>query len=88
MKIGTKALGRTLAAVLAVALSATARGAILESWNNTSDATFDGWTTNLQPYSPSYSTTTGVTEGSAALAMTGVASPTYGQMLRSAFVQK
>ena len=88
MYIGTKALGCTLAVVLAVALSTTAEAATLESWNNTSDATFDGWTTNLQPYTPSYSTTTGLTDGAAALAMTGTASPTYGQMLRSAFVQQ
>ncbi len=63
----------------------SASAQLIESWENAADPTFDGWTTNLQPYSPSYSTV-GATDGTQSLAMTGVASPSYGQMLRSSFM--
>jgi hypothetical protein len=77
-----------LAAATAILLLSVgqARATLLESWENTSDPTFDGWTTNLQPYTPAYSLPTGATDGLASLSMTGTASPSYGQMLRSSFV--
>jgi hypothetical protein len=74
------------AAIIAACLGAkSASAALIESWENTSDATFDGWTTNLQPYTASYDTI-GATDGAHSLAMTGTASPSYGQMLRSSFL--
>jgi hypothetical protein len=73
------------AAMLVVAFGATrARASVvlIESWENN----LDGWLapspggTNTS-YSPSFSTTNGVTNGSYSLAMTGTAAPDYSQML-------
>lgn len=75
----------SLAAVLVVALGAVrarASNVLIESWENT----LDGWEapspdgTNSS-YSPSFSTTNGVTNGSYSLAMTGTAGPNYSQLL-------
>jgi hypothetical protein len=76
-----------------------ARADVLESWDNTSDATFDGWsippsysTNNYANFAASYSTTTGVTNGAAAVAIASTpanessatpSGPDYGQMLAS-----
>jgi hypothetical protein len=67
----------TLAFVLQ---NVSAQAQLLESWEND----LDGWTLQ-QPYTPSFVTTPGVTDGIYSLALTGTASPSYGQMLRSAF---
>ena len=75
-----------VAAMSVVALGAAqARASVvlIESWENT----LDGWeapSTNLgsnSTFTSSFSTTTGVTNGSYSLAMTGSVAPNYGQML-------
>jgi hypothetical protein len=81
-----KKAGILSAAAMSIAAIGTgpARGGVvlIESWENT----LDGWQapspggTNTT-YSSSFSTTTGVTNGSYSLAMTGTAAPDYSQML-------
>ncbi|HZZ26550.1 MAG TPA: dockerin type I domain-containing protein [Pirellulales bacterium] len=63
-----------------------AHGDVLESWNNTSDPTFDGWavppsysTNNFNNFAATYSTTTGVTNGVAALAISSTPANDAGQ---------
>jgi hypothetical protein len=63
--------------------SASAQTVTIESWENT----LDGWTVppsyNAQPFTTSFSTTTGVTDGNYSLAITATstAGPNYGQLL-------
>jgi hypothetical protein len=80
---GTAFLG--LAFLIASAAPALATNVVVESWENTTDP-MDGWT-SPQGWVRSSSTTTGVTNGVQSLNMVGTAAPTYGQMLRSPFVQ-
>ncbi|HTQ37586.1 MAG TPA: dockerin type I repeat-containing protein [Pirellulales bacterium] len=74
-----------------------AQADVLESWENTSDPTFDGWsippsysTTNYANFSASYNTTYGVTNGLASVAVASTpandasmspSGPNYGQMI-------
>jgi hypothetical protein len=94
-----------LAALSALMLLGTVhvRADVLESWNNTSDATFDGWsippsynTVNFANFAASYSTTLGVTNGAAAVAIASTpandssatpAGPNYGQLLEGPYSQ-
>ncbi len=59
----------------------TAAAQYLESWENT----LDGWTVDPlgknPTYTASFSTTTGVTDGSYSLALTGLVYPNYAQLL-------
>jgi hypothetical protein len=71
-----------MATVALGAVRARASVVLIESWENT----LDGWEApspdgSNPSYSPSFSTTTGVTNGSYSLAMTGTAAPSYTQML-------
>jgi len=68
-------------AMMLVLQNTVAQATVLESWENN----LDGWTVQQGAYTPSFSTTTGVTDGSYSLVLTGTASPTYGQMLLSPF---
>jgi len=52
---------------------------LLESWENT----LDGWQVLNGNYTAGFSSTTGVTDGSYSLSLTGTAAPSYGQMLGS-----
>jgi len=68
------------------AIPARASGALIESWENT----LDGWQApspdgSNSSYTPSFSTTTGVTNGNYSLAMTGTAAPSYSIMLNSPY---
>jgi hypothetical protein len=86
---------RTISAVASVAgaltvafsaIPARASSVVIESWENT----LDGWQApspggSNSSYSPSFSTTTGVTNGNYSLAMTGTASPDYTIMLNSPY---
>ncbi|HWB54742.1 MAG TPA: hypothetical protein VG722_11135, partial [Tepidisphaeraceae bacterium] len=69
------------AAVLAASMPALASTVVIESWENT----LDGWTVppayNAEPYTSSFSTVLGVTDGSYSLAVSGTAGPNYGQLL-------
>ncbi len=75
----------TAALVVAFApFTARASSVLIESWENT----LDGWQApspdgSNSSYSPSFSTTNGVTDGNYSLAMTGTASPDYSIMLNS-----
>jgi hypothetical protein len=78
---------------------AQVRADVLESWNNPSDATFDGWsvppkysTDNYANFTGGYSTYIGVTNGAAALAVSATSAgqatqsgPDYSQMLASSY---
>lgn len=55
---------------------------LLESW----EGTLDGWTVQQAAYAYAPSTKFGVTDQTYSAALTGTASPTYGQMLLSPFV--
>ncbi len=68
------------------AFPARASSVLIESWENT----LDGWQApspdgNNSSYTPSFSTTTGVTDGNYSLAMTGTAAPDYSIMLNSPY---
>jgi hypothetical protein len=68
------------------AFPARASSVLIESWENT----LDGWQApspdgNNSSYTPSFSTTTGVTNGNYSLAMTGTAAPDYSIMLNSPY---
>jgi hypothetical protein len=94
---------RFIAATLTVMLVCTARvqADVLESWNNPADATFDSWsipphysTNNYANFMGSYSTTIGVTNGSAALTVSSTSvgqssqsGPDYSLMLASPYNQ-
>ena len=52
---------------------------LIESFENT----LDGWTVQNGSYTAGFSTTTGVTDGSYSLSLTGTTGPNYGQMLGS-----
>jgi hypothetical protein len=52
---------------------------LIESFENT----LDGWSVLQGAYTAGFSTTTGVTDGSYSLSLTGTAGPSYGQMLGS-----
>jgi hypothetical protein len=52
---------------------------LIESFENT----LDGWTVQNGNYTAGFSTTTGVTDGSYSLSLTGTAAPSYGQILGS-----
>jgi len=64
-------------AVVLLVQNALAQTITIESWENT----LDGWTVQQAAYSSAFSTKLGVTDGTYSLALTGTASPTYGQML-------
>ena len=57
----------------------TCQSQLIESFENT----LDGWTVQNGNYTAGFSTTTGVTDGSYSLSLTGTANPSYGQMLGS-----
>lgn len=94
---------RIVAATAAMLLSSSSlsRADVLESWNNPTDNSFDGWSippkycvNNYANFIGSYSTTLGVTDGSSALVIsstsTGQAArsgPDYSQMLASEYLQ-
>src|SRR5579862_4458687 len=74
----------TVSAAVLLLRGASARAALVESWENT----LDGWSViDSNNYSAAFSTKTGVTDGTYSLALTGTQAPGYGQMLRSDFQQ-
>jgi hypothetical protein len=80
-KSATLVVGAMLAST---AKSASATTTLIESWENT----LDGWQVpapagSNSSFTPAFSTTTGVTNGSYSLAITGTTSPNYTQMLIS-----
>jgi hypothetical protein len=76
-----------VSAVMLLLQNALAQTVTIESWENT----MDGWTVpqGAGYFTPAFSTTTGVTDGSYSLALTeanGGAGENYGQMVLSPFV--